>query len=174
VYHVIPAAKAIRGVSRIGLLLLLPASVGLGLFFNKVFETRRWAFAIPALLLCIAEQMHSAPSFWKVEPRADVAALASRVPPECEAFFYSARNGRKRFFEYQLDAMWAATAVNKPTINGYSSNDPPGWGLLQNNVSDDAEEQKLGEALSDWLRANGVNDRKVCWIKSTMDKYSTR
>lgn len=171
VYEVIPGAKAIRAVSRIGLVMLVPAAVGLAAFAEGVLEKKkRSRVGVAALLLAVVvlEQGHRADSFDKLELRDEVAQLGAEVDPSsCRFFFYSPRtDGSEPEYRYQIDAMWAAYATGIPTLNGYSGNAPPAWHLGGSELKTADDEKRLAGALADWMREHGLDPAGLCWIQA--------
>jgi hypothetical protein len=165
VFDAYPGAKAIRAVSRIGLVLLVPASVGLAYAVERLSRGGRPALLMPLGLLIVLEQGQTMPSYDKRLARKDVGEIARRIPPGCEAFFHVYPEGRKPVWEAHLDAMWAQMVTGVPTVNGYSSNLPPGWEpLLDNQVHGPGDEKRLEKLLSDWLVPRGRDPRKTCVV----------
>jgi hypothetical protein len=160
VFRAVPGANAIRAVSRIGILLLLPAAVALALFVER---GGRWRVALAALALL--EQGQRLVSYDKQATRAQMLALARQVPASCPAFFYSPVGSARPNFETQLDAMWAALESGRPTVNGYSSNFPPGWDLLQHNIAAEADRARLSAALEAWAKSRGIDPASLCWLR---------
>ena len=175
VYDVVPGAKAMRAMTRIALLLLIPASIGAALFVDGVLK-RRDRLALPAVAVVIGlsfvEQARSQPSYDKAANRRRIAEVALLVPSGCRAFYYSVLQRPQTLIYDQLDAMWASMNLGIPTVNGYSSNFPPGWGnpiqpgLLFNAVSSAQEEEQLGRFLGAWLKLKGVPRDAVCWVRA--------
>ncbi len=151
VFNLIPEANAIRGISRIGLWLLLPASVGLA----KWLETeKRWAWLLA--VACLAEQRIDMWFFSKAHSRAEIAKVVERVrdaPHGCQVFFYAPEGSADPAYEAHLDAMFATFELELPTINGYSGNVPPGWSFSEftDAATDDAK-------LTAWLSRNHMLD----------------
>jgi hypothetical protein len=145
--------------------LLVPASVGLALHLDRPRAGRaRWlAFALAALAL--AEQGQRLGAYDKAAKRADVAALASRIPTTCGAFFYAPSPGRPDY-ETQLDAMWAALERGIPTVNGYSSNFPRGWELRDHSLRGEPDRDRLTAALSAWERSRQLPADRVCFVEA--------
>ena len=166
VYELVPGAAAIRAVARIGLMALIPASLGLAIAVDDL--RRRWPLPVLALigLLCLVEQGQTRESYSKQQIRREVAALAQRIPEDCQAFYYSPLRREKMYVARRhLDAMWASLATGIPTVNGYSSNLPPGWQpLLSNVVETPAAEARLRGHLERWLDSHGAE--QICWIKA--------
>lgn len=170
VYSWFPAAAAIRAVSRVGLVLLPAASVGLAFAAERLVSTGRHAALTVVLgVLVVVEQGQTMPSYDKVAAREQVERIARAMPPGCRAFFYSPLDNRGHPpWETQVDAMWAAMEVGIPTVNGYSGNFPPRWlPLLDHSIQKErpADAERLRAALAAWLDANGTTTRGVCWIR---------
>jgi hypothetical protein len=95
VHHAVPGAGAIRAVARVGLLLLVPASMGLAMFVEAGLRARRRLPAAAALLLavlCLIEQGQTTSTYDKRAVRDDVRRLAVEVrrarAEDCRAFIY--------------------------------------------------------------------------------------
>ncbi len=170
VYAVVPGAGAIRAVARIGMLLLIPASLGLALFLERMLCAGRpfmTAAALAVASACILEQGHTTPSYDKRAVRAEVARLAGKIDPACEAFFYAPSGRDPVWWKPSIDAMWAGLAAGKPAINGNSGNNvPPGWLAIHTALfSGPAPDQRrLARAVAAWLRFYGLNATRICWI----------
>lgn len=141
IYRYFPGAQAIRAVSRLCLLALIPASIGLAAAFDSLKQALEssqsrsrfkdqagWGLS-SLLLLVAAEQVIFTPSYDKLKIRADVMNLSLRVPNKCSTFFYSAPWSAEPSYKLQLDAMWASMMIGIPTLNGYSGNAPQGYPL---------------------------------------------
>jgi hypothetical protein len=170
-FHYMPGAKAIRSVSRVGLVMLVPASLGLAVFVQKWQERvpRWWLMVIG--LICILEQGQVVPSYDKHAIRADVAALAERIDPDCRAFLFTPVLGRRSvpFWKTHLDAMWAQMETDIPTVNGYSGGHPLKWFFNQPHIETSADEQRLAAALAAWIDAWRLDPQAICWIKMPID-----
>lgn len=175
VYFLVPGAKAMRGMTRIALMLLIPASIGAALFVDwasrSAHRLGRVAVAI-VVVVCLGEQLRSQLSYDKAANRARIDEVARLVPAGCRTFYYSVLQGPEVFIYDQIEAMWASMNLGIPTVNGYSSNYPPGWGspmtpgLLFNAVSTPQEEEQLGTFLQAWMKLKGVPGEQVCWIRA--------
>lgn len=148
VYRYFPGAQAIRAVARLCLLALIPASIGLAAGFDSLADFLKnsvgeqagkklgtqmssgmgWVLSA-VFLLVAAEQVIFTPSYDKFKSRAEIEALTSQVPKKCGKFFYSALWSDEPAYKLQIDAMWASMTLGIPTLNGYSGNQPPGYGL---------------------------------------------
>ncbi|MCP3960111.1 MAG: hypothetical protein GY719_19880 [bacterium] len=173
VYELVPGAAAIRAVARIGLMALIPASLGLAIAVDDL--RRRWSLPLLGLIgvLCFLEQGQTRESYSKQQIRDEVAALARRIPDDCGAFYYSpVRREKVHVSRRHLDAMWASLTTEVPTVNGYSSNLPPGWGPLLQSVAHTPERQAaVREHLERWSRSRGIE--RLCWIKTDPERPGT-
>ncbi len=127
----IPGAGAIRCVTRISLLLLLPFSLAIAYALNG-FKSRS-----AVLILCLfmaLEQAQTTSAYDKQAIRSRVQTIAAAVPSRCKAFYFvtspSGSGKEEPWFELQLDGMWAQTLAQVPTVNGFSGHVPPDWGPL--------------------------------------------
>jgi len=165
IFQWVPGANAIRAVSRIGMLATIPAAIGLAFFVDFPRPaSRRW-IGLAAGLFCLVEQGRRSASYEKQPIRSEIAAISAGIPPGCRSFFYSCV-GDKPSFECHLDAMWAALDANIPTVNGYSSNDPPHYAALaENAVRGPADEERLRPALEAWAQEHGLPRLGICWVE---------
>jgi hypothetical protein len=160
----VPGSGAVRAVSRVGVFLLLPAAIGLGLFLARV---RKTAVAVALLVVVAAEQRQARlVTYDKTDAARGVTAVAAAVDRACPAFFVAtiaAPGGNDPLYS-QIDAMWAALTVNVPTLNGYSGNLPRGWPLNGNRLEPGGDDAALRGAVAAWMGAHGAADRRVCWV----------
>ena len=168
VFDWFPAGDAIRAVPRIALLLLVPAGLGLAFCVERLAKSVSKPALVLVLVFVALEQGQTMPSYDKRQVRRHVAALASRMPSGCEAFFYSPVENRRQPWETHVDAMWVELATGVPTINGYSSNFPPGWmPLFDHAIQPDrpTDEPRLRAALAEWMRRHGRSMERACWLE---------
>ena len=165
VYWLVPGAKAIRAVGRIGLLLLFPISAGIAATLDTL-EAR--GLRGPLLWLMIAllyEQGLNGPTFSKLDNRKDIQWLAHSIPKGCQSFFFTPVTGASPFYKYQIDAIWASLERRLPTLNGYSGNLPKGWLPLQENVIRTPDDRKRIEAfLRRWPAEHKIHFDERCWV----------
>lgn len=123
VYELVPGAKGLRVVARVGVFMLIPWGVAVAWGLGAL---RRPWLALLLGAVVVLEQGRT-PPHW--DPKVGRAAIARvRVPAGCAAFFFDAPATPAWPFEYvQLDAMWAGLEAEVPTVNGYSGRVPEGW-----------------------------------------------
>ncbi|WP_395831937.1 hypothetical protein [Archangium violaceum] len=166
VFHGVPGANAVRAVCRMGVWMLLPASVGLALFLSRqAREGKAWVAALLGSV-CLLEQGQSGSTFDVAAARADVQWVAGQVGSGCQSFLYSPAGGNEPSWKYQIDAMWASFERGVPTLNGYSGNAPPGWALEPVIRADAASSARLDEAVRAWARARGLDVSSICRIET--------
>jgi len=166
----VPGARALRYVSRVGVLLLLPAGVGLSAFL----ATRRLAWTTIAVLgLCGAEQVYSEYTFSKDAARAAVAHYTAAIDPRCRSFYMAVEDDRgpraTPAWVYEVEIMMAQLQSRVPAVNGgYTRFQPPGYGSLsQNVVAGPQDAERLRRDLASWRRLHGLREEDVCWTEVT-------
>ncbi|WP_371869719.1 DUF7024 domain-containing protein [Duganella flavida] len=134
-YQYLPGGSGLRVVSRIFLLLTLPATALAVWYLSRSSWSPLVLLAVSALLL--AEEVNHSPI-----TTLDRHLLLDRVsgmppaPAECRAFFTTASpdtvDGDTSFpvgamYPHNVDAMLIAELVHLPTINGFASFNPKDW-----------------------------------------------
>jgi hypothetical protein len=132
----VPGAKGVRVVARYQVLLTLPVVAIAVLALQGM--NRRTPLAILSLLavLLVLEQLGTGPA---VNDRAlELARIAVPPPPsECRAFFVTRAEGQDgasdfmRLYPHNVEAMMIAELNHLPTINGFSTFNPPGWDFAE-------------------------------------------
>ncbi|MDG1330690.1 MAG: hypothetical protein P8P74_00055 [Crocinitomicaceae bacterium] len=84
-----------------------------------------------------------------------IATVKNRIKPEHEA--YAILDDEEAFFATQIDGMVASNYVDLPTVNGYSSGCPIGYGHFFQGTNE--------EGLRIWLETNQLDSSKVLIIK---------
>jgi len=161
----IPGGEALRALGRVGMVLLLPASIGLASAVAGL-QRRLPAVAIAVLLLlCASEQAQRQSWVDKANERRHMQAVAARIPASCQAF-YLVCTGRGSCANAPTDAMWAQIATGLPTINGRYGNRPPHYdlALMRAMARRPREQRRLRAALERWSRASGLDGIRVCWV----------
>jgi hypothetical protein len=167
VYELVPGAPAMRAASRIGLLLLLPLAILLAGALRRLEETGRSRLALALAALVMLEQGQNLPAcFDKAAERREIERIAASIPPGCRAFYYSPVPAGPVPWKAQVDAMWASMASGIPTVNGYSSNLPPGWApLLDNALGAGESGSRLEADLRHWAARSGIPRESICWVR---------
>jgi hypothetical protein len=164
IHRFVPGASAIRAMTRIALLLLIPLSLGLVATLER-FKTRH-GLVLLCTLLIIAEQVQSPPFYDKLADRQRVAALAAQVPRDATAFFYAHFPGPSYLSKetYWIDAMWAQMLTGVPTVNGYSGWAPIGYEKFAPEAKSPAEKAVLVMQLQNWLLTFGQKNPSISAI----------
>jgi len=166
----VPGARALRYVSRVGVLLVLPAGVGLSAYL----ASRRLAWTTVAVLgLCCAEQVYSEYTFSKDAARAAVAHYTAAIDPRCRSFYMAVEDDRGAratvSWVYEVEIMMAQLQSRVPAVNGgYTRFQPPGYGSLsQNVITGPQDAERLRRDLAGWRRLHGLREGDVCWTEVT-------
>ena len=174
IWSYFPAAKAIRGVARIGTLYALAIGVFVAAFTDWLIAKYQRRGLVGGMVLgafFLVEQGQTTPAFDKAANRRDVAAVVAAIGPECDAFLFSPVGAVGPYWKYQLDAAWAATERGIPTINGYSGQIPPGWNLNETRINSAFDEQRVQQAAAQWVQANpSMQSKKICWTKVSLQE----
>jgi hypothetical protein len=147
----VPGAGAIRAVSRIGVWMVLPASLAVAAALHG-WRGRRWSWVVMALV--VMEQQVRVPVGDTGPHAAAVRVMAGSMAAADGAVYAVERAGpdyrRGREYERHLLAMWAGLVAGVPVVNGYSGQAPPGWDLLYFNAAA-GERDRL--RIEGWLAA---------------------
>lgn len=169
-YEILPGAPAVRTISRIGLMTLLPMSIGAALFFEK---QSRWGPAIVLLaLICILEQGHTLLTYDAANLNESVTALASRLDSRrCKYFYFNPPLNAQGLpaapsWQYAIDAMWIGIHSGIPTINGYSGNFPPGYTdvLFEIGQGDANFRDRQRLDLQAWIQREQLSPLGLCML----------
>jgi hypothetical protein len=162
VHRAVPGMNAIRAVSRIGIFLLLPASVAVAwLVQRRRAGTRGW-ITVGLALLCCAEQGVDLPVFDKIARERAVERIVAAIDPAAKAFFYASAARPYIASFAQVDAMLAQQSSGVPTINMYSGNPPRGFhDLYRNFIRGDADRHRIESALADWATSHRLAHEKI-------------
>jgi hypothetical protein len=151
VFHLVPGAKAIRAVARVGifvyLLGLIAACRGADAAIrrSRLRPAARGALLTVLLAAGIGEQaLSSAPAFDKADFFAQVAALRQQISPSCHVLYASLRPGKSAVVSQNI-AMWAGLESNLPVINGYSGNFPPRYPAALRSLTVEEASRWAGE-----------------------------
>ena len=138
VHQLVPAARAIRVVSRVSLLVHVAVAAGLALYLTWALRSaRRWhaALALALAAICLVEQVRYHSAFDAARVRRLEQRIAARVDPGAQSFVYVVLDPqyeeRPLVMEKQhVDAMWASLHVGVPTLNGFTGISPPTYPLV--------------------------------------------
>jgi hypothetical protein len=184
IYRFFPGGGAIRGVSRYVIFLTLPMSIAFAYVLDRGLEyasretdrVRRLALTTVMLLLggvVVFEQFGTpkigGSGFSVKKEKAYLNTLAARLPNDCEVFYLA--NGplaRRNMPEYQYDAMMISAMTRIPTMNGSSSQFPPGWDLYSLNLPN------YEDHVKSWINVNRISG-KVCRLETgpEIDAFDT-
>ena len=135
VYTLVPGAGGIRVIGRFNLLLLVPAIL---IVTDMLARSRRAPLAIAAAALLLAEQLSSrAPidldeaeqlAMIAAVPRAALAGRPSFYVVSARTYPYPVFSpDYDRIYAHNVDAMVLSEVLNVPTVNGFSTFEPPHW-----------------------------------------------
>jgi hypothetical protein len=163
----VPGARALRIVARIGVLLIVPAGIGLAAF---TAARRRTPAVLALLAVCLAEQAYSENTFSKVNARAAADGFAAAVDRRCPSFYMAitpTRGTGAPHWVYGVEILMAQLRTGIPAVNGgYTRFQPPGYGSLDRNVIlTPADGVRLRRDLAAWRTRNGLEEGDVCWIE---------
>lgn len=165
VYRWVPGAAAIRGVSRIALVLLIPAGAGIALWAERY---RQWPAVIAvAALVMVGEQAQRLSWYDKERGRQRVAVIAAAIPAGCDAFLYTPPTGRDNPWAYHVDAMWASIQTGVPTVNGYTGNAPPTWEFYWNAIVNPAHDRAIEISLLRWELTWSLGTTRICRVETS-------
>jgi hypothetical protein len=165
VYALVPGARGIRAVPRVGLVALVAWAAGLALAIDGLARWRPWAAGALALL-CLLEQGVAYVHFEPTLDRERVNRIAREVSAGCTAFVYTPPPDGWPPWHAQIDALWVADATGVPTLNGYSGNAPPGWELQNCFVRSPEDRERVDAAVAAWVRRWALPGT-VCRIPSS-------
>lgn len=169
VHFLVPGAKGLRVVVRYQLFLTLPllllAAAAQRERVAKLWERRPWlAAAIVALL--VGEQISGAKPAG-LDRTKQLAELETIPPPpaECRTFYVIAARRNEPIFEnptmhalypHNVDAMYLAERWRVPTLNGFSTFNPPHWDFA------DPDDPGYGARVRSYAQRYGLRD--VCGL----------
>lgn len=181
-WKVVPGAAAIRVPQRINLVLnigvVIVCMFGFEALRKKVASRGLLLNLVPVLMVCAltAEQINFMPTH--IISRSVEAQKFARIPPPpkaCSTFYVSNWSDRIAAMHVaQTDAMLVAQQYNIPTVNGYSSWFPNGWGLMtapKGHLDEEAVEWALQHGIKDGLCALDMN--WGTWTPVDMARFSS-
>ena len=166
VYSLVPGGDAIRFVTRIALVVLIPISLGVALFLSRL---RSDTWVVLLMVVIAIEQFHTTGSYDKYIIRSQVEGLTRLVQRDCRAFYFAdvaeASAGPTYWVKSQLDAMWASTMAGVPTVNGFNGNIPLRWAPLSDcTVKSESDMIRIHINLLQWAEIQGLNKSDICLV----------
>jgi hypothetical protein len=156
----IPGLDALRSVTRVTLLQMLPAGLAVGIAVTALMRSgHRWGVVLGGLLavLPLVENWSRCPAnVSRDQILSRAREVADAVPRSCEVFFWRGLPGDTALVVH-LDAMFASMELGKPTVNGYSGHEPPEWHFLE------PREATLPR-LEEWLDREGRPGTPICLL----------
>ena len=158
----LPGLNALRATSRLGILLLIPASAALGIFLQQRSRSGRPELWIAITILCLLEQGSYTRHFLKQPYQRVVQQIADRVDPEAEAFYYIGGGFTPIWFS-EIDAIQASQLTGVPTINMYAARTPKDYAQfkLRSLAKNPAMVSQVGLQLDKWIEAKGLDPNRV-------------
>ena len=165
IYEYLPGAAALRAVGRIGMIALLPLSLGAAMFFGRLQRQGRWVLMAVLAAVMVAEQSHDLRFRDRRAVEDYVASLAAQVDPECTAFLLLHVDERP-YPHVHDDAAWVTLATGVPTVNGRYGNLPPEYGLRDVQAINERDRESVGRELGYWIERHGLDETRVCTIET--------
>ncbi|WP_367781431.1 hypothetical protein [Mesorhizobium marinum] len=161
----LPGINAVRAVTRIIVVMLLPISVlaGLGVDYLRRAVGRTAmadvAVVLASAALVVLEPLNVPPrsdpiAMWQERQAALKAILPTDLPPDAIIWVRTGSDVRVDMVHAELDAMILAQDIGRPTLNGYSGNQPPG--NIGSDSCDSVEDKLRGYA--DFMGGIDVSD----------------
>jgi len=128
----LPLFSAIRAVTRIVLVMLIPLAFMAGFAVDWMWASRHLVARVLAIVLGAALVVEAAAVVpvtspveeWRNAENAS-ASVSTSLPPDAILFFAQSPGGE--WWHDEVTAMWAALRTHRTTINGYSGGMPPGF-----------------------------------------------
>jgi hypothetical protein len=161
-YHAFPPFQGVRAVSRVGMLLAIPAGIAIASMVSRRGHGVRAALVVVLAALACLEQGVTTRSVAVATVEARVDELAARVDRSAEAFLAVPRGPMQRGWSWHhLDAMWAGRRTGIPTVNGYSGNRPPAWDFGDLRLRREEGLDSVQRGLNAWAGAMGLDPARI-------------
>lgn len=156
-YYTVPGIGAIRAISRIGILLAIPAAIALARFVtDRRGDSKLKRFAVLAIaMLCLAEQSRQIPVFDKRRWTCEVDRLVGQIDPRTSAFHVEGNN------RDNIQALVVAQRAGIPTVNLFAGAFPKAWTLFESQVRPGHSRDEVRVARRDYLKTQGVDPASV-------------
>ncbi|MBN6109998.1 hypothetical protein [Xanthomonas bonasiae] len=128
----LPGMGAVRAVARIGQVLVLPLALlvvlGVEALWRDGLGGRVFALLLVAILVCESSTV-TITNFNSAEEELRITALQRELPRSlpADAVIFNPLRPETPFFVSEIDGMLLGRRVERPTLNGYSGNIPPGY-----------------------------------------------
>ncbi len=135
VMALVPGARGLHTISRYPIFLAGPVVIVAGCALEHLHRRGRRALALALALALVAEEINLSPPV-ALDRVAELRFLAAIPPPPagCRVFFTAdprpsriANAAIRALYSHNVDAMLIASLDHLPTLNGYSTFNPPDW-----------------------------------------------
>jgi hypothetical protein len=168
----IPGAASIRAVFRVGVAMLLPASILAASAFSKSGSRPLWAI-IASLIIVVEQASRPAATYAAADERRRAEWLASKISVGCSSFFFTvpldAGEPAPGPWRYHSDAIMAEALTGVPTLNGYSGYFPTGYELYNNGTTTQGQHETVLNNLRQWVAAHHVQYPCVIFARPPSD-----
>jgi len=136
VFKFVPGAAGVRVIARLWLMAAFPVCLLITCLMHHWGCSRRGAwFAVPLAVLALAGQVNmKSPAFLDVASELAFLNSVPPPPPACQSFFVTRRSADAEdgnfivnLYSNNVAAMAIADKLNIPTIQGFSTFNPPDW-----------------------------------------------
>lgn len=160
----VPAASAVRVVSRWGVFLLFPFAIALAGCLDRIRGTRGWAAAALLGAVVVLEQFNFIHYYdFRAFERGALSSV-EHLKPECNSFLVSGvLRGPGEVMELQVASMWAQLVTGVPTLNGYSGYFPTGNTFLAPVLTGLDYEHTL-DGILEWQKLS-PHELRTCWFR---------
>lgn len=151
-YYTVPGIGVVRAVSRIGLLLSIPAAMALAHFVSERDRGswKKTSVCFVIAMACLVEQTRQLPTFDKQDWDCELERLVAHIDPSASAFHLTGNN------ETNLQALAVAQRAGIPTTNFVGGAFPLAWTLFEVQVLPGHTRDEILAALDDYLATQGV------------------
>ncbi|HOC44506.1 MAG TPA: hypothetical protein PKJ99_15935 [Thermoanaerobaculales bacterium] len=161
-YRAFPPFQGLRAVSRIGMLLSIPAGISVGWLVSHRGAGTRARLVIAVAILACLEQGVTTRSVEVAAVEAHVDELAALVDRSAEAVLVVPLGPVQGGWpQHHLHAMWAARRAGVATINGYTGNRPPGWDFGDLRIPRGEGLDEVRRRLDSWAGTMGLDPARV-------------
>jgi hypothetical protein len=168
----IPGAASIRAVFRVGVAMLLPASILAASAFSKSGSRPLWAI-IASLIIVVEQASRPVATYAAADERRRAEWLASKISVGCSSFFFTvpldAGEPALGPWRYHSDAFMAEALTGVPTLNGYSGYFPTGYELYNNGSMTQDQHEGILRNLRQWVADHHIQNPCVIFARPPSD-----